>query len=282
MESVQRSRPCYCWATISSHLDHRWKWVIFITRRSSLLRSTSSANPLGLAMPDSFGTRLLQLLWGRHRGLTFYAPIVLLTVPGWLMLFDRRQLSVAVVTFLVVVCVLLVNVFYPGMDRRMVDGAAAARAAPSVRDSADRRPARGRRTSFEIGNLARAGARTCRRHRDVCASRRPAGGYPHEIGDPLIEAVLPIWTGEPIPSWRFNERFSRNPIVVAFPGAVGRLKPPWQGLQFLPLLLAQAVGFFGLWFFGVDRPGRALPLKTDRSSERRPCTGTGPVVKPGY
>ena len=53
------------------------------------------------------------MLWGRYRGLTFYAPILLLTVPGWVVLIARRCWDLAAVTFSVVVAVLLVNLFYP-------------------------------------------------------------------------------------------------------------------------------------------------------------------------
>ena len=42
-------------------------------------------NPLGLQIPDR--SKLVPLLWGRYRGLTFYAPILLLSVPGWVVLF---------------------------------------------------------------------------------------------------------------------------------------------------------------------------------------------------
>src|SRR5262249_2369591 len=40
----------------------------------------SEQNPLGLRRPEA--VRALALLWGRHRGLLFYAPIVALVPPG--------------------------------------------------------------------------------------------------------------------------------------------------------------------------------------------------------
>ena len=49
----------------------------------------------GWPFPDSFWGTARQLLWGRHRGLTFFAPILLLTVPGWAALFVRRCYGVA-------------------------------------------------------------------------------------------------------------------------------------------------------------------------------------------
>ncbi len=73
----------------------------------------NAGNPLGLRFPDRFWRKLLAVLWGRYRGLTFYAPILLLTVPGWIVLFVRRCWDLAIVTLLVVVAVVLVNLFYP-------------------------------------------------------------------------------------------------------------------------------------------------------------------------
>ena len=70
-------------------------------------------NPLGLKFPDRFGPRLLALLWGRYRGITSYAPILLLTVPGWIVCWRRRAWDLAIVTLLVVAVVVLVNLSYP-------------------------------------------------------------------------------------------------------------------------------------------------------------------------
>jgi hypothetical protein len=68
-----------------------------------------------------------------------------------------------------------------------------------------------------------------------------AGGQvPQFVGDPLREAVLPCWTGEPLPEWRANGRFTRNLVSVIWPGRVASLQPPSQWLQFVPLLLEQA------------------------------------------
>jgi len=63
------------------------------------------------------------------------------------------------------------------------------------------------------------------------------GRIPHDVADPIAQGVWPLWSGEPVPWWRFNERFSRNLTVVARPSWVARLAPRWQGIQFLPLVL---------------------------------------------
>ena len=48
-------------------------------------------NPLGLRPPD-WG-KLGPLLWGRYRGLFFYAPILILAVPGWVVLMLRPSME---------------------------------------------------------------------------------------------------------------------------------------------------------------------------------------------
>jgi len=49
----------------------------------------SAKNPLGLTRPDF--SKLRPLFWGEYRGLVFYAPWIVLAVPGWgLMMRDRR------------------------------------------------------------------------------------------------------------------------------------------------------------------------------------------------
>ena len=54
-----------------------------------MFRAVHSAdNPLGLDRPDIH--RAFALLWGDYRGLLFYAPILLLTLPGWIVLGRRR------------------------------------------------------------------------------------------------------------------------------------------------------------------------------------------------
>ena len=73
----------------------------------------SADNPWGLRVPAQFWQKLAALLWGRYRGLAFYAPILLLAIPGWVVLAVRRNWDAAVVTFSASIAVLLVNLFYP-------------------------------------------------------------------------------------------------------------------------------------------------------------------------
>ena len=71
----------------------------------------NAENPLGLRAPDF--CHALPLLWGRYRGLLFYAPIVALAVPGWLLLLSKRYLGLAVVSLAACLAVYFVNLSYP-------------------------------------------------------------------------------------------------------------------------------------------------------------------------
>ncbi len=79
------------------------------TRKFALVHNRQ--NPLGLGRPD--WNKLTPLLWGRYRGLLFYAPILLLSVPGWAVLMARRAWGLAVVSLSVSAAMVLVNLCYP-------------------------------------------------------------------------------------------------------------------------------------------------------------------------
>ena len=196
-------------------------------------------NPLGLRFPDQFWHKLLALLWGRYRGLTFYAPILLLTVPGWVVLIVRRYWDLAVVTFLRGRRGRAREPVLPRMDGRLVDRSAAARSADTVRDAARGRPPGGRFTRATARHDHRARPRIGRRRNHALVSSG-GGRIPHDYADPLVQTVWPIWTGQvPLPGWRFGERFTRNVTSLIAPGWIDRLSPRWQLVQFLPLVLVQ-------------------------------------------
>ena len=105
----------------------------------------------------------------------------------------------------------------------------------------------------KVCDVARAGAGPGGRRRRCSCFKASAGGFRTISPTRSSTAVWPIWTGEPVPAWRFDERFCRNLTALAAPEWVAGLSPRWQGIQFLPVLLFQAVGIFGLWRFGLDR-----------------------------
>jgi hypothetical protein len=76
---------------------------------------------------------------------------------------------------------------------------------------------------------------------------------PPYYDDPLLQVVVPQWTGTTLPEWKEGP-FARNVFGLALPGAVVRLPTALRGLQFLPLLLAQGGAITLLWL--LLRPAR--------------------------
>jgi hypothetical protein len=212
-------------------------------------------NPLGLRYPDRFWDKLLALLWGRYRGLTFYAPILCLTIPGWVVLIVRRHWGVAVVTFSAVVAITLVNLFYPEWTggwstgpRLLVPSIPFAMLPVAALLAGDSRASKVATLIALLLGLA-GGAL-------MLLFQSEGGRIPLTYGDPLVETVWPIWTGEvPLPGWRFGERFTRNLVSLMAPTRVARLAPGWSFVQFLPLVLAQGIAILALVRIGAARAG---------------------------
>jgi hypothetical protein len=249
-----------------------WEMGYFHHATQQFAEVHSADHPLGLAFPESFWGRLLGLLWGRHRGLTFYAPIVLLTVPGWAALLARRCFSVAFVTILVVATVLMVNVCYPEWTggwstgpRLLVPLLPFAVLPVAGLISGESNLARA--ATWLALALAVAGGV------EMLLFQGAGGRIPQDIADPLAQAVWPLWSGEPLPPWHSKERFCRNLAGIAAPEWVARCGVRWQGIQFLPLLLFQAAGIAALWRFGGDCHSddgvRRSNLSVDQQQERR-------------
>ncbi len=68
-------------------------------------------NPLGLLRPNWKLTG--PLLVGMHRGLLFYAPILVLAFPGWIRMIGQRRWTDAWISGTVCAAVFLVNLSYP-------------------------------------------------------------------------------------------------------------------------------------------------------------------------
>jgi hypothetical protein len=215
-------------------------------------------NPLGLAIPKHPWTRLAALLWGRYRGLAFYAPILLLAVPGWVVLLLRRAWGLVIVSFLVTATVVLVNVCYPEWTGGWSTGprlltpllpfAMLPVAALLAGNSRWARVA-----TWAALVLALAGGVEMLLFQ--CAGAR----IPVDVPDPLVDAVWPLWRGKlSDPFWWPGGHFCCNAVSLCAPGWVARLDPAWQALQFLPLVAAQALAILGLYRFAGDHPARML------------------------
>jgi hypothetical protein len=232
-----------------------WEMGYFHEEVREFARVHSRANPLGLDLPDP--GKIIPLLLGGYRGLAFYAPIVLMTPFGWAALWARRAWDVAVVSFLVVVAVLLVNLSYPEWTGGWSTGPRLL--VPLL--------------PFALLPVAALLAAETRLARVVCVTAVAlalAGGIvmllfqgvgarvPHYFAYPFRDAVWPLWSGQALPGggWA-GGRFCRSLVSILAPGWVGQLPAGWQGLQFLPLVLAQGVAIGALW--RLCRPGRAGP-----------------------
>jgi hypothetical protein len=201
-------------------------------------------NPLGLRSPD--WSKVVPLLWGRYRGLTFYAPILLLSVPGWAVLWIRRRWAVALVSLLTVAVVFLVNLSYPEWTGGWSTGP---RLLVPLLPFA----------MLPVAGLLAGNSRLVRVATIIAMVLALAGGaemllfqavggrIPQFVSDPLIEAIWPLWTtGNPLPDWRYRERFCCNLVTLIAPRRIASLDPRWQALQFLPLVMAQGLAILGL------------------------------------
>jgi hypothetical protein len=211
----------------------------------------SARNPLGLRWFD--WSHASDLLWGGYRGLSFYAPILLLALPGWVVLIVRRRVGVAVVSAAVVAAVFLVNLSYPEWTGGWSTGPrllvpllpfamlpVAALLAPG-----------GRLATAAAMVLALLGAVLMLLFQGVEAR------IPQFIADPLFEAVLPLWRGAPLPSWAYGRRFCRTVIEVVFPSAAASPSDPGRWVQFVPLVAFQAVAVAAM--FWITRARKEAP-----------------------
>ena len=219
-------------------------------------------NPLGLLAPD--WSKLGPLLWGRYRGLLVYAPILLLSMPGWVVLWRRRCRALVVVPGLVCASVFLVNLRYPEWTGGWSTGPRLL--VPLIPFAmipvAGLLAGRGRQArilSFIAAMLAIVGGV------EMLLFQGAGGRIPNEAWDPelktkvpltepLRDAVWPLWAGEPLPpERRYLDGFALNLAAMAEPAWVEGLDPRWRFLQMMPLVLAQVVAVAILLIAGSRR-----------------------------
>ncbi|MDB5351578.1 MAG: hypothetical protein JWN86_2825 [Planctomycetota bacterium] len=233
----------------------------------------SARNPLGLSRIDA--GRAIELLFLPHRGLFFYAPILLLAIPGFFVLLWRRW-SVAVVSLGACLAVFLVNLSYPEWTGGMSTGPrllspllpfamllVAAIVAPWGRQGnetprAKPTPWRSRSLRAWTGIavlLAILGGVEMLMFQGVGGRLPPAPrGYAAEtpFHRPWKEIVWPLWKGDPVPRWRGAEsdRFEPTLVSLRWPRAVSSVPPGWRWLQFVPLVAFQSASI-GLLMWGI-------------------------------
>jgi 4-amino-4-deoxy-L-arabinose transferase-like glycosyltransferase len=254
--------------------DSPWDLGYFHEVSRQFNRVHSADNPLGLTVPDQFGQKLVALLWGRYRGLVFYAPILLLAIPGWVALAVRRNWDVAVVTFSISIAVLVVNLFYPEWTggwstgpRLLVPMLPFAMLPVAALLSGESRSAKLATTAAVV--LALAGGFL------MLVFQSVGGRVPQDYTDPLVQTVWKVCTGEvPLPYWRFDgERFSRNLAYLIARFSIDRLPANRQFVQFIPLALMQAVAILGLCTFARNRIAVTEPRGAESSSPGQMVAG---------
>lgn len=186
----------------------------------------STQNPLGLHRPDT--ARAFALIWGRYRGLLFYAPILILTPFGMITLIRRGFHGAAIVSLSTILAVFAVNLSYPEWTGGWTTGprllvplipfalipVAALLASPN-------------RIVLPLALLLSASGAILMLLFVAVGARVPQF-YP----DPLLQVVLPLWRGATIPGWT-GEPFARSLLTPYFPTS-----PRW--LPILPLVIAQS------------------------------------------
>jgi hypothetical protein len=193
----------------------------------------SKENPLGLRGPVL--ERIAPLLFGRYRGLFFYAPIVVLAVPGWVV-WTVREWRASVASLAVCVVIFVVNLSYPEWTGGWSTGPRLlVPLLPFAMLAVAALLARGNRAVIGVATILAVWGGVL-----ILLFQGAGGQVPQFIEDPLREAVLPCWTGAPLPEWTANGRFTRNLVSVIWPGQVASLRPSRHWLQFVPLLLEQA------------------------------------------
>jgi hypothetical protein len=195
----------------------------------------SAKNPLGLRSPD--WSKAGPLLWGGYRGLLFYAPVVAASLPGWFVMLARRRWDMALISALAVTAVFLVNLSYPEWTGGWSTGPRLL--VPllpfAMLPVAGLLAAGGRGATLAVLVLALGGGVVNLLFQGV------GGRLSQDITDPLRMAVWPLWSGAPVPPWWLGSRFTRNLCGEAFPGWIGSLPAHWQWIQFLPLVVFQAL-----------------------------------------
>lgn len=238
----------------------------------------SASNPLGLRAPD--WSRADDLTIRPARGLFWYAPITLLTIPGLVTLVARRYYGMAIICAGAVASVFLVNLSYPEWSGGWSSGPRLLTPMLpfAVLPSAALMAVGGRFATALAASLSLVGGLLMFLLQGIGGRvpepvREPPPGYDDPRLRPLTEFVIPIWRGEPLPEWVFNQRFARNLVMVARPEAVAALPASWQWVQYVPLAVFQvaSIAFLFLWLRQPRAPRPDPDPRADPAGGRPPA-----------
>jgi|GEM_PF-950240 len=236
-----------------------WEMGYFHHATAQFAKVHNRQNPLGLRMPDP--TLLIPLFWGEYRGLLFYAPILVLAFPGWLLLAARRRFDMAAVSLAIAAAVFVVNLSYPewtggwSTGPRLLVPLLPFAMIPVAAVLAGRN-----RWSYLAAwlatALALAGGVLILLFQGVGAR------IPQDVDAPLRAMVWPLWTGRAaLPTWWTGQRFTASVAAVLARDWEQRLRASRQALQFLPLVVAQLLAIVAIYWTareGSPGPGSAL------------------------
>ncbi len=211
-----------------------WKMGYFFHDIERFREVHSSQNPLGIRSPN--WSLIAELTIASRRGLLWYAPVMLLLPAGLVVLGIKKHWGLLSVSLATIAAVFLVNLSYPEWTGGWSTGPrfllpmlpfAMLPIAALVAEW-------GKPGTILTGLLAALGFGAIFLFQGVGAR------IPEPIESPLTAAVLPLWRGDRLPGWVFGVRYARNLLGLAFPSFVKGL-PDWlAGIQFAPLLAAQA------------------------------------------
>jgi hypothetical protein len=236
-----------------------WEMGYFHHATARFAKVHNRQNPLGLRMPDP--TLVVPLLWGEYRGLLFYAPILVLAFPGWLVLAARRRFDMAAVSLAIAAAVFVVNLSYPewtggwSTGPRLLVPLLPFAMIPVAAVLAGR----GRWSclaAWLATALAIAGGVLILLFQGVGAR------IPQDVDAPLRAIVWPLWTGRAAPpTWWTGQRFTASVVALLARDWEQRLRASRQAVQFLPLVVAQLLAIVAIYWTtreGSPGPGSAL------------------------
>ena len=213
--------------------DSPWRMGYFYLVMDRFKEVHSADNPLGLMRPDLAKVR--ELLWGERRGLVWFAPVLALTPVGLIVLGIKRRWSLLGLLTLIMIAIFVMNLSYPEWTGGWTTGPrllvpllpfACLAVAPAL-------ATRSRIIGAVAVVLATAGAI------EMLLFGGVGGRVPDGIARPLVDAVWPLWRGDPLPGWVFGQRFARTVVRFLMPDLDRTLPNKFGWLVFLPLVVGQ-------------------------------------------